>query len=75
MELERTLRKVGGSVMLPLPPETLAESGLQMGDSVRIISRPGRIEVAPAPTPDDEVAAFAARFARRYHDALARLAQ
>lgn len=75
MELERTLRKVGGSVMVPLPPEVLAESGLQVGDSVRLTSRPGRIEIAPTSTPGDDVAAFAARFTRRYHDALARLAR
>jgi hypothetical protein len=61
--------------MLPVPPEALAESGMHVGDSVRVISRPGRIEIAPISTPDDEVAAFAARFTRRYHDALARLAQ
>jgi len=61
--------------MLPLPPEILAESGLQLGDTVRVTSQPGRIEVAPAEAPDDEVAAFAARFTRRYRDALARLAQ
>lgn len=61
--------------MVPLPPEALAESGLKVGDRVRLTSRPGHIEVAPISGPDDEVAAFAARFTRRYRDALERLAQ
>ena len=75
MEIQRKLRKVGGSVRLPLPPQMLLESGLKAGDSVRLRSRPGSIEIVPAEGPDMEVAAFAARFSRRYRDALARLAQ
>ncbi|HLQ34699.1 MAG TPA: hypothetical protein VK457_18590 [Chloroflexota bacterium] len=75
MEIERRLRRVGGSVMLPLPPEMLTESGLAPGDVVRLKSRPGHIEIAPTEGPDLEVAAFAARFTRRYREALARLAQ
>ncbi|HLG69515.1 MAG TPA: hypothetical protein VK009_03720 [Chloroflexota bacterium] len=75
MEVQRKLRRVGGSVMLPLPPQMLAESGLKAEDVVRLRSRPGTIEVSPAEGPDMEVAAFAARFSRRYRDALARLAQ
>jgi len=75
VQLERKLRKVGGSVMLPLPPETLAEAGLRSGDVVRLSSRAGRIEVTPTEGPDMlEVAAFAARFASRYREALTRLA-
>jgi hypothetical protein len=75
MEIERRLRRVGGSVMLPLPPGMLRESGLGDGDVVRLRSRPGRIEISPVEGPDLEVAAFAARFTRRYREALARLGQ
>lgn len=75
MEVQRKLRRVGGSVMLPLPPEMLRESGLRADDIVRLRSRPGSIEIAPAEGPDMDVAAFAARFSRRYRDALASLVQ
>ncbi|HEX6510848.1 MAG TPA: hypothetical protein VF157_01000 [Chloroflexota bacterium] len=75
MDIERRLRKVGGSVMLPLPPAMLAESGLRDNDVVRLKSRPGHIEIVPSEGPDLEVAAFAARFTRRYREALAGLAQ
>ncbi len=61
--------------MLPLPPDMLAESGLKAGDTVRLRSRPGSIDISPTEGPDLEVAAFAARFSRRYRDALARMAQ
>jgi hypothetical protein len=74
MEVERRLRRVGGSVMLPVPPEMLVESGLVAGDVVRLKSRPGHIEISRTEGPDLEVAAFAARFSARYREALARLA-
>jgi antitoxin component of MazEF toxin-antitoxin module len=73
MEMEKRLRRVGGSVMLPLPPQMLTESGLAAGDVVKLRSRPGHIELEPAEGGDLEVAAFAARFMHRYRDALARL--
>jgi len=60
--------------MLPIPPELLRESGLASGQSVRLRSRPGHIEIEPAETPGTEVVAFAQRFARRYRRALAQLA-
>jgi len=73
MEMERRLRRVGGSVMLPLPAQMLAESGLAAGDVVRLQSRPGHIELVRTEGPDLEVAAFAARFSARYREALSRL--
>jgi len=73
METERRLRRVGGSIMLPLPPEMLTESGLTAGDVVLLRSRPGHIEIQRTEGPDLEVAAFAARFAARYREALAGL--
>jgi hypothetical protein len=73
MELERRLRKVGGSVMVPLPPEMLAESGLRVGQVVRLRSRPGGIAVEGVDVPSSEVVTFAARFVDRYRQDLVRL--
>jgi antitoxin component of MazEF toxin-antitoxin module len=74
MEIKRRLRRVGNSVMLSIPSETLEESGFQEGQTVVLRSRFGHIEVEPAEGPDAEVAAFTARFVSRYREALQRLA-
>jgi hypothetical protein len=73
--MERKLRRVGGSVMLPIPPELLADSGLAVGQAVRMRSRAGRLEIEAIGQVDADVAAFTARFIRRYHKALERLAE
>jgi len=77
VEIKRKLRKVGNSVMLAMPPETLAESGFEEGQLMRIRSQRGRIEVEPDVdvVPDAEIVAFAARFTDRYREALSRLAE
>lgn len=76
MELKRKLRKVGGSVMVPIPPELLRDSGLQLDSVVRLRSQPGRIEIEPTEaSPNPEVVAFAARFTTRYRQALKELAR
>lgn len=74
MEIKRRLRRVGNSVMVPIPPELLQESGFTEGQVVRLRSRLGHIELDSDEGPDAEVAAFAARFIDRYRDALQRLA-
>ena len=47
MEVVRTLKKVGGSVLLPILPETLREVYLQAEQSVRAWSEAGRFYVEP----------------------------
>lgn len=75
MEATRVLRRVGGSTMLPIPPEALAEAGLALGDQVLIRSQPGRLEVtAVRGGPDPDLASFAKQFTEQYHKALRELA-
>jgi antitoxin component of MazEF toxin-antitoxin module len=74
MEIKRKLRKVGNSVMVPIPPEALQESGFREGDVVQLRARLGHIDLDSDHGPDAEVAAFAARFTERYREALRRLA-
>lgn len=68
------IRQVGDLVVVGLPPEILADSGLHVGDPVMIRSELGRIEVTPAPPANLGLAGFAARFMDRYRGDLARLA-
>jgi antitoxin component of MazEF toxin-antitoxin module len=75
MEIERKLRKVGGSVMVPLPPEMLDELQLRVDQSVRLVSEVGGIRIEPAvPRPTPEVVEFAAKFMDEYEDVLRELA-
>jgi antitoxin component of MazEF toxin-antitoxin module len=76
MQVERSLRKVGGSVMLPVPPEMLGDLGLEAGGQVRITSEGGRFSVEPAERrPDPDAAAFMARFTKGYDRALRNLSK
>jgi len=59
--------------MVPLPPEMLAESGLGVGQVVRLRSRPGAIAIEAVDVPSSEVVTFAARFVQRYREDLARI--
>lgn len=72
--ITRKIRKVGNSLMIPLPPETLAESGFREGMEVAIESRPGHVDLEPAGVPDRSLVEFAARFSERYREDLAELA-
>ena len=55
MQVERRLRKVGGSVMVPIPPEMLDELQLRTDQSVRLVSEEGSIRIEPAvPRPSPE---------------------
>ncbi len=45
MDIERKLRKVGGSVMVPIPPEMLDELQLRADQSVRLVSEEGGIRI------------------------------
>src|SRR5215212_3059287 len=76
MQTRRTLRKVGGSVMLPIPPEMLEELRLGAGQDVEVSSGGNMIRVeqsAPRPSPD--AVEFMARFTRKYDEAMRNLAR
>ena len=75
VEVTRKLRKVGGSVMVPLPPEVLQEAGLSVNDSVVIRSRPGHVEIESESAPDPDAQAFMDDFLAEYREAMAKLAQ
>jgi len=53
VETKRILRRVGGSVVVAIPPQMLEESGLSEGASVVIRSREGRIELERADLSSD----------------------
>jgi hypothetical protein len=74
MVITRKIRKVGNSLMIPLPPETISESGFAAGMEVAIGSRPGHVDLDPAGIPDKWVIEFTARFTERYREDLAELA-
>lgn len=76
MQVERTLRKVGGSVMLPIPPEILREMHLEADQPVIVSSEAGRMNVEPSvrrPSPD--AVEFMARFTEKYDEAFRNLAR
>lgn len=76
MQTRRTLRKVGGSVMLPIPPEMLAEMSLEVGQDVLLSSEENAIRVEPSvPRPPDDLVEFAQRFTKKYETALRNLSQ
>jgi len=75
MRTRRTLRKVGGSVMLPIPPEMLEEMSLEVGQDVLLSFEGGVIRVEPsAPQPSREAVEFMAHFMGRYDEAMRNLA-
>ena len=76
MQTRRTLRKVGGSVMLPIPPEMLKEMSLQVGQDVLISSEGGILRVEPSvPRPAPDAVDFMQRFTKKYDEAMRNLAQ
>ena len=74
MEITRKLRKVGGSVMVPLPPEVLQEAGLAVDSQVVIRSRPGHVDIEPEGGPDADAMEFLDSFLAEYGEAMAKLA-
>lgn len=75
METQRKLSKVGGSVMLPIPPEILKELALDVGSEVRLSSGEGYLRIEPAaPRPLPEAVEFMRRFVGQYDQALRNLA-
>ncbi|MGH7070211.1 MAG: AbrB/MazE/SpoVT family DNA-binding domain-containing protein [Acetobacteraceae bacterium] len=58
---KRKLHKVGGSVMLPVPPAVLDLLGLTAGSEVRLGVEDGRLIVDPQPRPRYTLASLLAR--------------
>ncbi len=76
MQMRRTLRKVGGSVMLPIPPEMLEEMSLEVGQDVLLSSEEGAIQKQPSvPRSSPDAVEFMARFTKKYDEAMRNLAQ
>lgn len=76
MRTRRTLRKVGGSVMLPIPPEMLEEMRLGAGQDVVLSSEEDVIRVEPSiPRPSPDAVEFMARFTKKYDEAMRNLAR
>jgi antitoxin component of MazEF toxin-antitoxin module len=76
IQTRRTLRKVGGSVMLPIPPEILEEMRLEVGQDVVLSSEGEVIRVEPStPRPSPDAVEFMARFTKKYDEAMRNLAR
>jgi antitoxin component of MazEF toxin-antitoxin module len=76
MNTRRTLRKVGGSVMLPIPPEMLQEMSLRAGQDVELRSEGDVILIEPSvPRPSPDAVEFMARFTKKYDEAMRNLAK
>ncbi len=76
MRTRRTLRKVGGSVMLPIPPEMLDEMRLGAGQDVVLSSEGDVIRIEPsAPRPSPDAVEFMSRFTKKYDEAMRNLAR
>jgi antitoxin component of MazEF toxin-antitoxin module len=74
--IERTLKKVGGAVMLPIPKEILEETGLHADQLVAVSSETGHLHVEPlAKKPATDAVQFMARFTEKYDEAFKNLAQ
>ena len=76
MKIERTLKKVGGSVMVPIPAEILKELRWEPGLKVALDVEDGGVRIEPAAErPPDDIAEFVARFTEKYDQALRNLSQ
>ena len=75
MQTRRKLRKVGGSVMLPIPPEVLEDMSLKDGQDVLLSYAEGVMQVEPsAPRPSPDAVEFMSRFVEKYDEAMNNLA-
>jgi antitoxin component of MazEF toxin-antitoxin module len=76
MKIERSLKKVGGSVMVPIPAEILRELRWEPGLRVSVDSEDGAIRIEPvAERPPDDIAEFVSRFTKKYDQALRNLSE
>lgn len=76
MQARQTLRKIGESVMVTVPPEMLEELGLKVGQDILLTSEQSTIRVeSSVPQPSPEAVEFAARFTKKYEEAMRNLSQ
>lgn len=76
MQMRRTSRKVGGSVMLPIPPEMPKEMSLEVGQDVIMSSEGNILQVEPSvPRPAPGAVSFMQWFTKKYDEAMRNLAQ
>jgi antitoxin component of MazEF toxin-antitoxin module len=62
--------------MLPIPPEMLAEMGLEAGQDVSLSSEGGVIQIEPSvPRPSPDALEFMARFTKKHDEAIRNLAR
>jgi hypothetical protein len=62
--------------MLPIPPEMLAEMGLEAGQDVLLFSEEGVIQIeSSVPRPSPDAVEFMARFTKKYDEAMRNLAR
>lgn len=75
MRIERELKKVGGSVMVPIPAEILRELRWEAGLKVTIDSEGEEARIRPSvKRPSPEVMEFVAEFFDEYDAAMRELA-
>jgi hypothetical protein len=74
-EATRKPRKVGGSIMLPPPPEILQDAGISEGDSMVIRSNLGHIQIEAEALPAADAMEFMDAFLGEYREAMAKLAK
>lgn len=76
MKIGRTLKKVGGSVMVPIPAQILKDLRWEPGLKVALDTENGGARVEPvAERPPDDIAGFVSRFTERYDQALKNLSE
>lgn len=76
VEANKRLTRIGGSVMVSIPPQMLKEMGAKAGEEVRLTSEAGRITIEPVvEQPSADVVEFAKRFSERYAEAMRNLAR
>jgi putative addiction module antidote len=76
IQTQQTLRKVGGSVMVVIPSEMLEEMDLKTGQDILLTSEESTIRVESSISqPSPEAVEFAARFTKKYEQAMRNLSQ
>ncbi len=75
MESLKTISKVGNSYGVIIPFEMLKEIGVKGKNKVRLRSMNGIIQIEPAEGREERVMKAAAKYVKKYHDDLAKLAK
>ena len=69
--------KVGTSAAVTIPKKSLEELGLEMGDSITVVTNKAhrRVIIEPVATVDPELVSWAKRFIKEYRSTLDALAK